>query len=1493
MSKCRLTPNSFFSFSVKELGLENFETIFSKNSILIEDISTQDIEVLRKKIDSINDSYSQNQLHRPYTLSVKEGEVEIFVETSPKLLSEVQKQVEFNLLEEGFSLGSFQETSAKHPEKRPVTDSFKELLEFKAEMLGDRWRRLKEINKSLNKALKEENRLILEEEKKKLQVDINTLTTQIKKLESTGSKGVYHGIYSELELISEILKSKNSSSSERVKVKERLNTVHILLRGKDIAGRQMDIEGFNTSEEENTGELETMLDSLILSYEEKVVSWATETVEENTIYNIYKDIDPNIEIEKLMESGKDINWLNKNFLGINSNTTKESIVPSTIYSILQENTLDNFSQLKDIKERLIKAAEVLNKDLTFLKEKDSSFEDTGRMVNIYSDEWNKTLSKHISKMRYLTAQVRKAKNPTQLSIAKQVRLKADFDFYQKNTNIIQPALLPEVKELFGEVSPEHFTHTEEEMRKYQENLKNTLGATYKNQIEKVIQRLKQYQESVAENGKTPETEASSPWLVSRHMQGGVSPVMYSEIDGKKVALLYDSRYIVSFPKKKILNKQKQKVDSGYYNKAFQDLTPEQKEVWSIMAEALDFISDTYSDPEITSMTLPVFTKELGEVLADTSGLEKLTVAGKSIISDFKGWFYESGLKKDRRGLVNNYNNNTKAQVRSLIETYSLLPDKQVKKILKEEGMLQQSLAYGHNIAQKEKILKTLANKQVFEDKSNDILQSTLGLLNLAATQKARQDTYDTAQLLLEAHKINDPGRERSIEKIEQYIDRVIVGNMEKYRGGEEKVLNASVEKTQVKKLVLFLSKQPIIQNFINENSLKKLNKVEKELAKIYIQSRDNKSGKEDIFLKGDEEGEEIKYLYDAEKKKYIKKITDTNVENAGDAEVTFGENGFTYSQIGVTEEEITEEEYKKVRTEFYQKKIDSMGVEMTLAGIITGMLKLHVVKSLVFKPIGGVINRMEGKNTTYIMDISGQYWTEGNAVVAHNMMAFANFKHISGYTEKQKEGVNAMAIFQAFLDNTNIIQDRKTELDKLDKNSRYQFKKWFNPYGMTVDRPEFKNQGAVILSVLMDVKITDEEGVEHPFIDKKTGTFTLYELKDGILKVKEGFRTEENIMDWENFISDSKVNPKQKFFKSFLKATQAVARVQGNYDEKDVIGATKSIWGRVAMLFRKYLPEQFAQRVSNGEGFDWATTTGQKREGRYRTVLKHDYIAAPAGALALGTVLGLSIPAIIGGAVVGKYVIKQFVKKMYPTENINSEVYQAMDTIRFLQSFLIETANYPLGMLNLKARIANNSFKSSPMSQEQIGNIKAVTRELAMVFSWLALAILAGKAMLPDDDEEETPDQKRQRYFVDNQMTRMVKSFSVYYDPVTVFDEATRIALISDLGTAQEVLKAIGDGNRKNNLLENSLKLTPLPTVFANVFSPTEGSLIQDKKEFSPSDWWDRTIKGAENAAKNDYNLEMRELRDEYTKEELQDLEVYKQEGESYEEALERIKNFD
>jgi len=1334
--------------------------------------------------------------------------------------------------------------------ERPVTDNYIEYINYKKQQLE----KVKQILKVLNRDKrnpKKDTANILEQIKKYHLIEAD-IKQDIETLQKNEIDLMFHAISEEIQGLSESLDNVGSiSSSHNVQdIKSRINFLYSFIKGVDLEGNETGIESLGGFNHPDFADITTAIDELYKKYLQTMSDIRDKIISEDISFASNIEGNNNIseaELAKMFNAENDINWLEKTFLGITNSSNNDTILPQILKSFLETKVALREAEVKRFQDRLNSAIKKLTgSDFEFIFEKTKRGTKTGNIINLTSPLWRKAISSFMK--------LNKDENL-------ESRYKKKANWLKTNAEVIDIRKLKVVQELYGVEYEQYFKFSSEEMDDYEKHLQDILGPLYDDEINSVLNALLIFQEQKAtyleDTGnayKNRNVARVDPWAF---IDNYFSPTFLHSINyeagtNSVESVFSDIQNIRFIPRKDVFvtfDEEGNEVyqDSGYYNSEFDEIKNDvdKLEYWKVLREIYqDYVNPTYSDQGISDMSYAKFEETFIETLSSASKLQKGTKLFKKGLHEFKALFYERGMNKDARQnddfVISNYYDSANKDYRNLIQVLQFKNLQELKNLAAKENV---NIT---NLHEKADIVKEIALKLSLEGKSTDINKVTGALLDMTAIQKAKEDTLPIANIILDSHKMskdsNGNERKNSISRMENWIDRIIKNKHEKYRGGASFIGNDITKRTWFGNMLDKVGEIPFINKYINKKKMYLLSDNEKELLKHLTELKETGASR-DASSSFNYAGNTYYIKKEGSVVKYLKK----------------GETGAAISMTG--------EEYDDIFEKYIASKISELGLDLSVAGFIQGLLKVIIIKGLGLNPVSGIFNRIEGKNSAIIMDKTGKYWTKGNIHKANNFMAFANFIKILPERMKpdQLKKVQELEKFQIFLNNVNLIQDRKNELErqaeKSDSTKRYLER--FNLYQMAVDNPEFKNQGAILLSILMDTKVKDLDGNETPIFDGKE--FKIYNNVDGRLVLKPEYRTEENITNWENFDIDEIDLKNNQFFITRNKMKNAISRSQGNYDNLDIIDATKNIWGRSLTLFMKWMPEHFMQRFSSGKGID-LTTGESKLKGRYRYLWDNHPALFTTGMATLFMSFGMTPLSIFAGAGFTGFVAWKYFRDMSKKEDIQREVSNTQEFIAFTKSIIIETLNYPLEALNIPKAIKNDSYKKTSLTQEEANNLVAIAKELGIKLTMIAMLLLVKKMTWDDDDDK---DSKRRQFhnFMDNQLNRNITTLSNWTNPNAFLSDVQRLAFLrylSDVGNLLTELAKFDDGEA---ITEYALKSSPLPRLI------TKGSMPwYDKKEYDNTQWEDRLIKDmnsdGEWSAKQEY-LSIRQDKREEIKERL------------------------
>ena len=1337
---------------------------------------------------------------------------------------------------------------------KPQGDNFVELLEWKK-------KELEEFETSINRlklTIKYNNSPENLKKLKNLQQNRDKLIEQIEKIITNGSDLIFEAVYEDIKDIEEALKRKD---------------IHEI---QDITNKISWYEKFNKNLDntllEESNKLSAKLGELLNIYHKLIKEKTFEVLNNEqqiqiTLENLNQDTqakqqlglkdEDEIVLEHLLVAKKDISTVDKYFYGQITNWTGSTILPEFILNTTMKIVNRYENKVMDLIDRLDEFTtkyKDLKIDQQTLIKKDKNGNQTGELLNIFNDIWNKDLKVRRELVNNLNFADFKNKKDIYENL---------FDWHKSNTEIINFFKLKAVKVLYenNENYAKYFTYSEEEMQNYEDELNKLLGKNYKNIVNNILTKLKDFEEFRITNTDDKYYESNlikrNHWaFLDNYLKNNRKPTKHTQDT-------YSSYYsqgfydLVFIPVKEKTKKSytetetgkivpiEETFDSGYYSEDFQKIKDNVilYELWEIYKEMSDYIKTTYNDINLEKITYPKIEKDFAEkILSNLKAVKEgnFSNLGKMFldtIDSYKSFFYQgAGGDKTESGVNSNKIDVSAKKFSDLRRSY---------------------LLQGYNYEE----ATERVNKELLPTYSNDLDRNFKAVLLAAAVHNARVEIEPTANMLLNYYRTitdaNGNTRKNAIEKLEYFIDKTVLN---KSNNPSKKIVASNSGLSQI--LSYLQNNTKFGKRFIKKHGFKFLSEQEKIIYEQYDKLKDldfnSKSAIEDNIDDKD-------YFF------YIK----NNRGNQKEYQIL--ENG----QKTSVSKEIFDNKYK----EYVNLKLESFGLSASLAGFIEGVLKTLIIKGLGFNIVGGVFNRLEGKHTIMIMDLTGTYWTPGNSDIAARILAFVNTnKYSRRFLNKDLiKNSEQIDILQQFIDRLGGLQDRKNELQKNANENNFAA---IDIFKWAVTDPEFHTQSQILLSVLMDEVITDNNGNKHFLVNKDTGQFTTFNLENGVLKIKPEF---SNTFDFKS-------EQMQNFM---VKVSNAISHSQGNYNVFDVIFAKKDVWGKALMVFKGWLPEAIYQRFGTTESdigeinVNLAYQT-RKRKGRFVEAYKASKLSTLTfGVGALGVSYGLlGGVGLIGGATLSAYVYKKFLEKISNQTRIENDANTILKLIEFLKSTLIESLNYPSRLLSsvpgvnrLKINKGGNTTFSSidfvsysnangdkiskeefnklsnsekllysrnntSLTEEEIGALKAMSRELAILLVLFLLKLGLGALMYDDDDDEES--KARQRYnFAQNQIQKSINAINSYMQPTALYTDSSRIGAISFLDNLYNVIHYSTfewDTKERNKAM---LNITPIPREIIKMMNlqlPYESSYLE-------KDYTSNIVKNL-NKSTEDYNKE-------------------------------------
>jgi hypothetical protein len=440
------------------------------------------------------------------------------------------------------------------------------------------------------------------------------------------------------------------------------------------------------------------------------------------------------------------------------------------------------------------------------------------------------------------------------------------------------------------------------------------------------------------------------------------------------------------------------------------------------------------------------------------------------------------------------------------------------------------------------------------------------------------------------------------------------------------------------------------------------------------------------------------------------------------------------------------------------------------------------------------------------------------------MLAWSNIssavKKVNKNYGQGKHNIKQMNIFRGLIERIGGLQDRKDELQKASKANTVDGFISNAVFDWSVTKPEFKNQGAIMLAVMMDKTIVDDKGVEHPFINKENKEFTALDVSEfGELVVKDGFK-ESFSFDNQEISRENKGNSNLLAQISY-NSTLSISAVQGNYSSMDAMKIKSSLMGKAMMNFMTWLPAQTIKRwgsFNNNGNIDINPATGKlKRDGMYTESFKGSKVVLPTKILAdMGLAYGFLSGGLLGiGAALGVSAFTMFAAKTFLKDSkITSPKAEIADIgvlVSFLADTLKNTVTYTPKLLsslpgmNQVVKLDNINVKyPKKLSKKQVGATKAIAQELATKLNLLALKMALG-ALMWDDDDPDASTKRRAHYYLQNLLHKNISAISLYSDPTQIYDEVTQMSVVNELFKIKQTVTGIGkifEGDFKEGSLE-------------------------------------------------------------------------------------------
>ena len=797
-----------------------------------------------------------------------------------------------------------------------------------------------------------------------------------------------------------------------------------------------------------------------------------------------------------------------------------------------------------------------------------------------------------------------------------------------------------------------------------------------------------------------------------------------------------------------------KQETGYYDKRFETIesNPVLKEFHNLVMEVQEKIFDTMSPEErknFSPTSLPALARSIIEILfdKDMSLYERISKAAREIYDRLRALFGENVQSSLSHAVINPVTGKPDYKINSAF----LKSNKQVidKRYFIELQRMRQALG----LKPSEKIKKYTTYDITKNQEAIRILAENLGV---APTLQAIQNRLKNEDL----HKI-------SIGKVlrgaithqvvsENSFDLPKILKMFSYLTMEY------AARKEVLPIVTMLKdhyeniKKPAVNNMGNpiKNVSTRKTRLEGERVRAIKQMESwfNRVVLGDYSSKNEFGDTRIKRalklnLTNKDKEESflgkLRTTIDGRIYNADDKIIKSKIPGIKKELVDIINnpESIEETEAARDILKRLDKVDENLGKHFSMTAFFDALFNFIRFKGLGWNLSSYVNNFLEGQISDLLVAASGRYFTPENIYYAMSVARHSFVKNTTwGKVETKEAKLNSI-----LMERYRILQDVTNELQKASAKSAFSSFRSFSPYEGN-RRVEYLNQSPLMIAVLLDQKIKGINGEESDVWHAMN--------PDGTLK--DEFRTEENINNWE------KANGEQYFnFKSLV--TKMLVNVHGDYDEHRGNMASEYILGKAGLMFKRWMVKQFYQRFAINQ-MDLEAGLAEYK-GRYRshTAASATLQGALVGFGGLGLLGAGPLGLAIGGAL--GYVTGKFF-------GVNSEIGFVKELAFATKELFLNMARIPVNVLAGKAVIKHDEyqkFTEAGVSKVDIENYKANMMEMSISLALIGLLLFA-KSLLWHDDDDKDDTRRKLHNLLANRFMQLSSQINMYLNPVSAWN---------------------------------------------------------------------------------------------------------------------------
>lgn len=858
---------------------------------------------------------------------------------------------------------------------------------------------------------------------------------------------------------------------------------------------------------------------------------------------------------------------------------------------------------------------------------------------------------------------------------------------------------------------------------------------------------------------------NSPFnMIDSHKRGQEGRVDYSYSKNNGAQFQSHILYNTYFPKQETTSPiSGETTDSGFYDSDFATIEQDKDLLgfWETLSESTDYMNSVMNNGTnmVAQGSLPNVKRLPGEILLDKNmnGMQKTILLFDSTKQFLKDLFSASGRHMDNMDMSEEINAGNLESIQPDITRKSKL----------EEFKLQRIIG------------SAITNKTIIDiDKAPDAVKIYFSeLTGIPPNELGKKfDNRLQAKKVIREYDADDIMSEQSFNL--PVAMRAFLDMTAEYKSQKDAQPKISIFKDMYENINLAKNEDgngKVDAAIVNVNNRINRKKKEKgiENRRVRANTRMNHWYNKNV-------------LNTANKEMWLNISSITNLRNYDKLEREYkreAEKQLKYINEKLAKDDITDKAKTRLETEKkeIQDTINNIGKDFTVAAAYNTVVnRFSILLGLGWNVPSQIVNRFQGMYVGILND-TGKYWTRNNFLAAN---AFINKKGLR-YLPGQKKYKNEIKKVKLLIDKLQIIQDATNELDRARSESGVRgLAKKIGPFYLT-EYTEWHNQTPQILAMLMDERITDNNGNTVAMFDGNS--LPAFNIVDGKLVLKDAFKNEANEAMWEKFSTPEFATMKSKM-------SDTISILNGDYSRTGSTYAKASMVGKTVMTFKTWLPNALWQRFAYNQQ---SLTLGKERyDGIYTGAFTTSKTGSAtsvllAGGMLAAGVMGLGVGLGVGMAV-GTIAAGYYMAKKNAIDNSDLKIAAQLSGAG--KALVMKLIGLPVNVLAGKEVVPEYTFKDLDITDAEKQNLMSIVNETGVLLG-LTLAKVIMKGMFANNDEEEPEfidgipnpnydadkiksDTEKGFYnLMENQLTRLISDITLYTNPKELFNTVSSTSI--------------------------------------------------------------------------------------------------------------------